>query len=85
MTPEEELRFLAQTLADAKRTIICEPHREAEFRAAVYQMGRSLVWTVRGSRACPAGKILVLDENAMQATYNQTVQRTAHSIMRRYP
>lgn len=84
MTPEDELRFMAQTLADSKRTILCEPDREAEIRAIVDQMGLSTVWDVRGSRACPFGKLLVLDENAMQAAFNQTVQRAAHDMMRRY-
>ncbi|NUS82766.1 MAG: hypothetical protein HOY75_08430 [Streptomyces sp.] len=80
MTPEEELRFMAQTLGDAERTIICEPQQEAQLRFLVDQMGMATLWTVRASLACPTGKILVLDEQAMQASFNQTLQRAAHNL-----
>lgn len=80
MTLEEELRFAAQTLGDAQRTIICEPHRESEVSAAVELMGLTAILTVRTSEACPSGKLLVLDEQAMQASMNQMFQRAAKGI-----
>ena len=80
MTPEEELALIAQEQGDAKRTLICEPERAEEVRAAVARMGRSHLYTVSASPACPAGKILILDDQALQASMNQTFLRAAKNI-----
>ncbi|GAA0500786.1 hypothetical protein [Streptomyces olivaceiscleroticus] len=80
LTPEERLRFMAQVAGDAPRTIICEPHRVDQLRALVDQMGLSSIWTVLSSHACPAERILILDEQAMQASFNQDAQRAGRSI-----
>lgn len=84
MSPEEELALIAQEQGDAKRTLICKPERTDEVRTAVARMGRSHLYAVRASVACPHGKILVLDEQALQASMNQTFQRTAKN-MRMHP
>ena len=39
MNVEEEIRFWAQIQGDAQRTVICEPHRVDEIRAAVEARG----------------------------------------------
>ena len=83
MTPEEELALIAQEQGDAKRTLICEPERADEVRAAVAQTGRSHLYTVCASAACPPSKILILDEQALQASWNQTVQQAAKNIRMR--
>lgn len=80
MTDDEQ--FWEQIKGDAKRTILCEPHRTEELQAAVEQRGWSDIVTVRPSPYCPAGKLLVLDDSAMEASWQQTVQRAARSLYR---
>lgn len=80
MTLEEELRFTAQTLGDAKRTIICEPGRKDEVCRAVDRMSLAGLLSVRASEACPPGKLLVIDDQAIQASTNQSFQRAAKNI-----
>lgn len=80
MSPKEEIRFWAQIVGDQQRTIICEPHRIDEIRGAVEQRGYDSFLTVRASPACPEGKLLILDENAMEASQRQLFQRAAKDI-----
>lgn len=75
----DEIRFLMQASEDARRTLICEPDRVHAVRAAVDQLGAADTFTVKASPACPPGKILVLDEQAMEAAWRQTVQRVSHA------
>lgn len=51
----------------ARRTVICEPHREQEVRAAVDQLAAADIFTVRASVACPEGRLLLIDEAAIDA------------------
>jgi hypothetical protein len=75
-----EIRFLMQAHADSQRTLLCEPDREHAVRAAVDQAGAAGTFTVRASPACPPGRILVLDEQAMEASWRQAIQRASHGI-----
>lgn len=75
-------RFWQQIEGDAKRTILCEPHRLDAIQAAVKQRGLADLITVRASPYCPAGQLLVLDDSAMEATWQQTIQRAARSLYR---
>lgn len=75
MTPDEEARFFAQIIGDAQRTILCEPHRVDEIREAVARFGMAGIVTVKSSRVCPVGKLLVLDEQAMEASLRQAASR----------
>ena len=59
---------------ESKRTILCEPHREHQVRAAVDQAGAADILTVRASAACPGGKLLVIDEAALEAQTRQWQQ-----------
>ncbi len=61
MTDDEQFR--QQIEGDAKRTVLCEPHRLDEIQAAVQQRGLTDTITVRASRLCPTGKLLVLDDS----------------------
>lgn len=80
MSPEEEIRFWAQIVGDSQRTVICEPHRVDEIRAAVEERGYDSFLTVRASLACPEGKLVILDENAMEASQRQLFQRAGKGI-----
>ena len=75
MTPDEEARFFAQIIGDAKRTVLCEPHQVDEIRGAVDRMGAADILTVKASQICPVGKLLVLDEQAMEASARQAASR----------
>lgn len=77
-----DLAFWQQIRGDAKRTVLCEPERLDEIQAAVEQRGYSGLVTVRASPLCPAGKLLVLDDSAMEAARQQTIQRAARSLYR---
>ncbi|MFF8482348.1 hypothetical protein [Streptomyces antibioticus] len=80
MSPEEEIRFWAQMIGDRQRTVICEPHRIDEIRAAVAERGYDSFITVRASPFCPEGKLLLLDEVAMEASQRQLFQRAGRDI-----
>lgn len=80
MNALDEIRFLLQMHADAQRTLICEPDRVHAVRAAVDQLDAADIFTVKASPVCPPGKILVLDEQALEASWRQTVQGFARGI-----
>ncbi|MFJ8798482.1 hypothetical protein [Streptomyces sp. NPDC102487] len=66
--------FWAQIEGDAKRTVLCEPHMVDEVQAAVEARGFGNLITVRAHRYCPEGKLLIIDEAAMEASHRQMVQ-----------
>lgn len=76
----DEIRFLMQTTVDAQRTLLCEPDRVHAVQAAVDQLGAAAAFTVQASPVCPPGKILILDEQALKASWRQTVQRAGRGI-----
>lgn len=63
----DAIRFIEIAREESKRTILCEPHREHQVRAAVDQAGAADILTVRASAACPEGQLLVIDEGALEA------------------
>ncbi|WP_432147947.1 hypothetical protein [Streptomyces sp. bgisy029] len=79
----DELRFTTQVVNDAKRTLLCEPDAVDEVRALVKAMGAAGTFEVKASAVCPQGKILVLDEQALTAAQNQTLQQIARGVLRR--
>lgn len=76
----EEMRFVAQVTADAERTLLCEPSRVEAVQAAVDELGLTATFTVQPSPVCPPGKILVLDPQAMEASWRQTVQQFGRGV-----
>jgi hypothetical protein len=86
----DEIQFLHLAREESKRTILCEPHREPhrehQVRAAVDQAGAADLLTVRPSAACPEGKLIVIDENALDAGLREAAQRgPMFPWMRRHP
>lgn len=73
----DEIRFHHQIRTDARRTLICEPDRAAAVQAAVEQLNAGDTFTVKASPYCPEGQIVVIDEQAIEASWRQTVQRMA--------
>ncbi|MDX2550103.1 hypothetical protein [Streptomyces stelliscabiei] len=70
-----EIQFFHLVREESKRTILCEPHREHQVRAAVDQAGAADILTVRPSAACPTDKLIVIDENALDAGLRESAQR----------
>lgn len=69
------IRFLDLVREESKRTILCEPHREHQLRAAVDQEGAAEILTIRPSKVCPVGKLIVIDENALEAGMREVAQQ----------
>jgi len=78
-----EIRFHAQVHEDTKRTLLCPPGRAEALEAAIERRGMAHLWTVKASPVVPSGQVFVLDEQALEASFRQTVQRAAHDIGRR--
>ncbi|MEI5032427.1 hypothetical protein RB201_04300 [Streptomyces sp. S1A(2023)] len=76
--PAEVARFFAQIIGDAKRTILCEPHRVDEIREAVDRADVAGTLTVQASAACPPGNLLVIDDQALEASFRQAASRPIH-------
>lgn len=76
----DEIRSHAQVSTDAQRTLLCEPERVEAIATAVERLGLAHRLTVKASPTVPAGRILVLDERALEAAMNQTFQRAAKRI-----
>lgn len=69
------IQFAHLVRQESKRTILCEPHREHQVRAAIDQAGVADVITVRASEVCPEGKLIVIDESAIEAGCREAAQR----------
>lgn len=80
MPQTDDDRFFDQIHGDAKRTLICDPHRVDAIQEAVNARGLADILTVQGSRSCPVGKLLILDTPALDAVMRQTFQRAGHGI-----
>lgn len=76
----DNIQFHMQVIEDSKRTLCCQPSLVSSVQAAIDERDLADVYTVVGSPAVPAGQIVVLDEQAMQASMNQMFQRAAKNI-----
>lgn len=66
-----DIRFYDQILGDAKRTICCPPEHATAVRDEVERRGAGHLFTVLVSPVCPPGKLIVIDEQAMEASMRQ--------------
>lgn len=73
------IRFWDQIQGDAKRTILCEPHRVDEIQAVIDERGYDHL-TLRASPHCPEGKLLIIDDTAIEASDRQLMQRLRKGI-----
>lgn len=62
-----EVRFWAQVIGDAKRTVLCPPDLESRCKGYVDARGLSGIITVVASPGCPPDQIFVIDTPAIQA------------------
>jgi hypothetical protein len=49
-------------LRKVRQVIVCEPGLGLKIETEVLRHGLDLVWTVRESEHCPAGKVLLINE-----------------------
>ncbi|MER7761513.1 hypothetical protein [Streptomyces sp. NPDC097619] len=69
------IRFHDQVLLDARRTLVCPPNLADEVRAVVKKYDAAGLFTVVASPACPEGRLLLLDEQAMEADLRASLLR----------
>lgn len=74
-------QFWQQVEGDAKRTILCEPHRVDEIQAIIDERGYGHL-ALRASPFCPEGKLLVIDDGAIEAGFQQALQRSIRAMYR---
>jgi hypothetical protein len=70
-----EVRFWAQVLADAKRTVYCAPADAGRIRDMVAAEGMAHLVAVVPSRFVEPGEAIVADTNAIEAGYRQAIQK----------
>lgn len=68
------IAFWQQIQGDAKRTVLCEPHRVDEVRALIEERSYDHI-TVLASPACPEGQFIIIDEQALDAAHRQMMQQ----------
>lgn len=76
-----DIRFWDQIKGDAKRTVVCEPHRADEVRALIEECGYDHI-TVLASPACPEGQFVIIDEQALEAANRQMLQQGTRGFRR---
>jgi hypothetical protein len=82
----DAINFFHIAREESKRTILCEPHHERQVRAAVDHAGAAEILAVRPSAACPEGKLIVIDDNALEAGLREAAQQgPMFPWMRRLP
>lgn len=76
LTPLERIQLVMQDIEDSKRTVWCNPEWESRIKtmADVRNVGGLL--NVVASSACPEDTVYVVDSNAMEAQFRQSLQRT---------
>lgn len=77
-----ELRFQAQAHEDSKRTLLCAPETLEALQAAIEERGMTHLWTAAASPGVLEGQIVILDEQALEAVWQQTLQRISHQGIR---
>lgn len=68
-----EVRFWAQVVGDAKRTVMCPPDLESRCMGYVAARGIEGLITVKASPMVPADRIFVIDEQAIGAAWARPV------------
>jgi hypothetical protein len=75
LDPMETLQCWVQLFEDSRRLVLCPPEWESRVKGLVDAHGMGGVFTVRASRVIPADQIVIVDENALEAQWRETLQR----------
>lgn len=70
-----DLRFWAQIEGDSKRTIACSPTTAPRIREAIETAGCDHIITVISSPIVPDGQAYVIDEQAIDAAFQEMLHR----------
>lgn len=74
MDPLDEVRFWAQVITDAERTVVCSPDLESRVKGWVEARQLGGMIKVVPSRLCPDDQMWVVDEHALAASTAQSFQ-----------
>lgn len=77
------VQFLALTRQMAERTVICSPENESRIKTMIDVLGLGNIVIVHVSPYMPDDRLYIVDENALQAARNETIQRTTRSYLRK--
>ncbi|MWA08705.1 hypothetical protein [Streptomyces sp. BA2] len=75
-----DIRFYDQVLGDARRTILCPPDLVDSVKAVVEARDVGGLYQVKASPCCPEGRLIVIDEQGLEAAMRETVQSFARGI-----
>jgi len=70
-----EVLFWSQVIGDSRRTVVCNPDLESRIKGWVDARGMGGVLKVQPNPACPANRMFVIDEQAIAAGFNESVQK----------
>lgn len=70
-----EIRFWAQVTGDAKRLVLCNPDLESRIKGWIAARNMDGLLTVVADPACPMDRVFVVDQQAIDAAYQQVLQR----------
>lgn len=70
-----EIRFWAQVVGDSKRMVLCNPDLESRVKGWIDARGMGGILTVLADSACSMDRIYVVDQPALDAAYQQVLQR----------
>lgn len=70
-----EVRFWTQVIGDQKRTVFCSPDLEARLRGWIEARGMGHLLTVKASQACPDTQVFIVDEQGIEAEWQQALSR----------
>jgi hypothetical protein len=70
-----EIRFWAQVTGDAKRLVLCNPDLESRIKCWIDARQMSGILQVVADPACPMDRVHIVDQPALDAAYQQVLQR----------
>lgn len=82
MTSWEDIRFWSQVVEDSRRTVLCSPEWESRIKTWLAVEGLDRAVDVQVSPAVPDDQVFVVDLNALEASTNQALIRSARSWFR---
>lgn len=76
LTPMERIQLFMQDFEDSRRTVWCNPEWESRIKTMADVRNVGGMFNVVASDACPEDTVYVVDTNAMEAQFRQSLQRS---------
>lgn len=70
-----EVRFWTQVIGDQKRTVYCSPGLESRVKGWIDARGMGHLLTVKASQVCPDTQVFIVDQQAIEANWQQVLSR----------